>query len=175
MRQIIEFLSGLEKNNNREWFEQNRTSYQEARGVFEQFIGEVLNGLAHIDPRVKGLTPKQVIFRIHRDTRFSHDKTPYKNNFGAHMTRGGRKTGEPGYYFHLQPGEGFLSAGIYMPDANWLKAIRKEIHLFPEDYLAVVEAPEFKQRFTLFSEERLKKPPVGFPADFRLIEVLKNK
>ena len=91
------------------------------------------------------------------------------------MTRGGRKTGEPGYYFHVQPGEGFLSAGIYMPDANWLKAIRKEIYLFPEDYLQIVETPEFSKRFTLFSEERLKKPPVGFPADFQLIEVLKNK
>ncbi|NLO68566.1 MAG: DUF2461 domain-containing protein [Bacteroidales bacterium] len=175
MRRILNFLSELEQNNNRDWFEQNRVVYEEARSLFEGFIAEVLSSLSRIDSRLRALTPKQVIFRIYRDTRFAHDKTPYKNNFGAHLSRGGRNTGEPGYYFHLQPGEGFLSAGIYRPDSNWLKAIRKEIYLFPEDYLGIVEQPEFKKRFTIFSEERLSRPPVGFPADFQLIEVLKNK
>ncbi|MDD3871915.1 MAG: DUF2461 domain-containing protein [Bacteroidales bacterium] len=96
MRRILNFLSELEQNNNRDWFEQNRAAYEEARSLFEGFIAEVLSSLSRIDSRLRALTPKQVIFRIYRDTRFAHDKTPYKNNFGAHLSRGGRNTGEPG-------------------------------------------------------------------------------
>lgn len=175
MKKIIAFLRELETNNNRDWFESRKPDFQDAKKTFEQFIGQVILKLGQIDPRIKGIDPRQSIFRIYRDTRFSSDKTPYKNNFGAHISRGGKNSGYPGYYFHMQPGEGFLSGGIYMPDPARLKAVRKEIYLFPEDYKELVEHPDFRKHFTLFEDDKLKKPPAGFPADFELIEVLKHK
>lgn len=175
MNQILNFLQLLDQNNNRDWFHAHKSDYQDARALFEQILGQVISGLAQVDPRIKGIRASDAIFRIYRDTRFATDKTPYKNNFGAHLSRGGKNSGEPGYYFHIQPGESFLSGGIYMPPTDKLKAIRKEIFLFPEDFIALIEEPAFVKNFTFFQDDKLKRPPLGFPADFPLIEYLKYK
>jgi uncharacterized protein (TIGR02453 family) len=175
MDQILAFLRQLEKNNNRDWFQAHKANYQEARNLFEQFLDRTLVKLGQIDPHIKGLKASEAIFRIYRDTRFATDKTPYKTNFGAHLSQGGKNSGEPGYYFHIQPGESFVSGGIYMPSADKLKAIRKEIFNFPEDFTALIEAPSFTRNFTFFQDDKLKRPPLGFPADFPLIDYLKHK
>lgn len=175
MNQILPFLQLLETNNNRDWFNAHKADYQAARSFFEQIIDQVIVSLGQVDPRIKGVKAADAIFRIYRDTRFATDKTPYKNNFGAHLSRGGKNSGEPGYYFHIQPGESFVSGGIYMPSNDKLKAIRKEIYLFPEDFTALIEAPSFVKNFTFFQDDKLKRPPLGFPADFKLIDYLKYK
>jgi uncharacterized protein (TIGR02453 family) len=175
MQQIIPFLRQLEQNNNRDWFNLHKADYQQARAAFEQTIDQVIAKLGPIDPHVNGLKASESIFRIYRDTRFANDKTPYKNNFGAHLSRGGKNSGEPGYYFHIQPGESFISGGIYMPSSDKLKLIRKEIYNFPEDFVALIEAPTFVKNFTFFQEDKLKRPPLGYSADFHLIEYLKYK
>lgn len=175
MQQILTFLNQLGQNNNREWFNAHKAEYQKSRHLFEQVLEEIIFKLGQLDPAVKGLKGSDAMFRIYRDTRFATDKTPYKNNFGAHISRGGKNSGEPGYYFHLQPGESFLSGGIYMPSSDKLKSIRKEIFLFPEDFTALIEEPFFKENFTFFQDDKLKRPPLGFPADFPLIEYLKFK
>jgi len=175
MNSILEFLKLLEQNNNRDWFNVHKADYQEAKSVFEEILNKIITGLGQVDPHIKGIKPSDAIFRIYRDTRFANDKTPYKNNFGAHLSRGGKNSGEPGYYFHVQPGESFISGGIYMPSSDKLKAIRKEIHLFPEDFLALIEAPSFVKYFTFFQDDKLKRPPLGFPADFPLIDYIKYK
>jgi len=175
MQRVLAFLKQLEPNNNRDWFNAHKSEYLNARSVFEEFLNDVILNLGQIDPRVKGMKASDAIFRIYRDTRFATDKTPYKTNFGAHLSRGGKNSGEPGYYFHVQPGESFVSGGIYMPSADKLKAIRKEIFLFPEDFTALIEAPDFVKNFTFFQDDKLKRPPLGFPADFPLIDYLKYK
>lgn len=175
MNQIIEFLGQLDRNNNRDWFNAHKGDYLKARDQFEKLIDKIILNLGQVDPRVQGVKGSDAIFRIYRDTRFAKDKTPYKNNFGAHISRGGKNSGEPGYYFHVQPGESFVSGGIYMPSGDKLKAIRKEIFLFPEDFTELIEAPVFVQNFTFFQDDKLKRPPLGFPADFPLIEYLKHK
>ncbi len=175
MQQILTFLRQLELNNNRDWFNAHKSEYLSAKTAFEQILEKVLENLSQADPRIKGLKVADTVFRIYRDTRFANDKTPYKTNFGAHISRGGKNSGEPGYYFHIQPGESFVSGGIYMPSSDKLKLIRKEIFLFPEDFSALIEAPSFVKNFTFFEDDKLKRPPLGFPADFPLIEYLKHK
>jgi len=175
MSGILEFLRLLESNNNREWFNAHKADYQKARLEFEQMLEQVILKLGQVDPRIRGFKAADAIFRIYRDTRFAADKTPYKNNFGAHLSRGGKNSGEPGYYFHIQPGESFLSGGIYMPSNDKLKAIRKEIFLFPEDFQALINEPGFVKNFTFFQDDKLKRPPLGYSADFELIEYLKFK
>jgi len=175
MKEVLGFLTELERNNNREWFAQHKKEYQEVRRIFEDFIGKLILQIGVFDNEIRGLTATGSIFRINRDTRFSNDKTPYKNNFGAHMSKGGKNGGEPGYYFHLQPGDCFISGGIYMPSSEKLKAIRREIFNFPEDFKALVDDPWFKKNTGLFEDDKLKRPPVGFPGDFELIDYLKYK
>ncbi len=175
MKSILSFLTLLEQNNNREWFNEHKADYQLAKSRFEQVLEQVIAGLGQVDPRIAGMKASDTIFRIYRDTRFAADKTPYKNNFGAHLSRGGKNSGEPGYYFHVQPGESFISGGIYMPSGDKLKAIRKEIFLFPEDFTELIEAPDFVKNFSFFQDDKLKRPPLGYPADFPLIDYLKYK
>jgi uncharacterized protein (TIGR02453 family) len=175
MNLILPFLRQLEQNNNRDWFNAHKSEYQFAKAEFEQVLDQIISKLGQVDPRVNGMKASDAIFRIYRDTRFANDKTPYKNNFGAHLSRGGKNSGEPGYYFHIQPGESFISGGIYMPSSDKLKAIRKEISLFPEDFTALIEDPFFVKNFTFFQDDKLKRPPLGFSADFPLIEYIKFK
>lgn len=175
MQQILNFLRLLEQNNNREWFNAHKADFLKAKARFEQVLDEIILKLGQVDSRIKGLKASEVIFRIYRDTRFAADKTPYKNNFGAHLSPGGKNGGEPGYYFHIQPGESFVSGGIYMPSNEKLKVIRKEIFHFPEDFTALIEAPSFTRNFSFFQDDKLKRPPLGFPPDFPLIEYLKYK
>ena len=175
MQTILPFLRLLDQNNNRDWFNAHKSDYQQAKIIFERFLEQLILEMGSVDPHVRGLKAADSIFRIYRDTRFATDKTPYKNNFGAHLSQGGKNSGEPGYYFHIQPGESYISGGIYMPSSEKLKAIRKEIYLFPEDFSALIGDPFFVKNFTFFQEDKLKRPPLGFPADFSLIDYLKYK
>ena len=175
MKEIITFLKELETHNTREWFELNKPRYLMLKKEFEQFVNSLIDRLQHIDSRMSGVTSKGSIFRIYRDTRFSKDKTPYKNNFGAYLVNGGKSSPEPGYYLHFQPGSCFVAGGMYMPPSDQLKAIRKEIYNFPEDYKRIIGTPSFTEYFKLVDEDRLKRAPKGFPDDFELIEVLKYK
>ena len=175
MKKVLAFLNQLNENNNRDWFNAHKSEFQAAKAEFEELLTGIIAGLGRLDPRIAGIKPADAVFRIYRDTRFATDKTPYKNNFGAHFSRGGKNSGEPGYYFHVQPGESFLSGGIYMPDGEKLKKIRKEIYLFPEDFTALIGEPAFARSFTFFEDDKLKRPPLGFDPAFPLIEYLKHK
>src|SRR5688572_17454759 len=122
------FLKNLRKNNNREWFETHRDEYDNARADFSTLIEKVIAACAIVDPSLSELQPKDCIFRIYRDVRFSADKTPYKTNFSAQLKSGGKKSGHFGIYLHIEPDgkEGsFLAGGCWMPEAPTLKAIRQ--------------------------------------------------
>ena len=175
MESIIKFLSDLEKNNSREWFETHKSRYLTAKKDFEQLIGRVLAGLQEFDAGLRGVTPKDAIFRIYRDVRFSHDKSPYKTNMGAYMVAGGKKSGRGGYYLHLDPAGCFMAGGIYEPHPDYLKKIRREIYHFPEEFLEIINRPELSRHFSLYDKNLLKRPPQGFEADFAHMDLLKYK
>lgn len=175
MKEIYDFLTALDANNNREWFDANRETYQKTRAQFLHITEVLINEIRSIDSEIPFLDPKKCVFRIFRDVRFSNDKRPYKNNYGTFIAKDGRKGGSPGYYLHIQPNELFLGAGIYMPDAERLKAIRTEIFKQPNDFLEIIEDPDFNNNFKLFDGDKLKTAPKGFPKEFEQIELLKYK
>ena len=175
MKAVLPFLNQLSANNNRDWFNTNKALYLEAKGQFDQFIDSLINRLQVFDPAVRGANAKNTVFRIYRDVRFSKDKSPYKTHFGAYMIGGGRKSPLPGYYIHIDPERSFLGGGLYQPASDYLKAVRIEIQDFSEDFKAIVEDKAFQGDFTLYDEDKLKRPPQGFDADDPMIEYLKYR
>ena len=171
----LQFLRNLEKNNNREWFNENKTLYQEAQQDVISFVEKLMEEMADFDEEIGKLEAKKSVFRIYRDTRFSKDKTPYKTNFGAGLGMGkGNKIS--GYYLHIEPGKSFLAGGVYKPEPSVLKTIRQEISAFGDEFKAILEQDEFRNYFRGLSvEDKLKKVPQGFEKDDKMAEYLKLK
>jgi uncharacterized protein (TIGR02453 family) len=176
MREIYQFVSDLEQNNDKTWFGNNRDRYESTRSKFLYLTEVLINEIRSFDPEIGFLEPKNCMFRIHRDIRFSNNKAPFKTNYGSYIARGGRSGGNPGYYFQVQAnGQSFLSAGIYMPDAEKLKAIRNQIYEHPEAFLEIIHEPDFQSRFALFADDKLKTAPNGYPKDWEHIDLLRYK
>lgn len=175
MKDVIAFLSELSSNNNRDWFTANKSRYLEAKSQHESFTGQLIRRIAAFDSDIGYLTPKDCTFRINRDVRFSSNKEPYKNNMGAAMSRGGKKSRYASYYLHIEPGNSFIGGGKWMPPPEDLKLIRLEIYHFPDEFKKIINNPEFCNLFGELSGEKLKRPPKDFPPDFEDIELLKHK
>ncbi len=176
IKTALPFLADLAKNNNREWFQKNKPRYEEAKKELESFLDLVIPAISKFDPGIKFVAPKDCIFRIFRDVRFSKDKSPYKTNMGAWITAGGRKSSGPGFYIHLQPGESFLAGGIHMPDPENMKKIRQEIYYNIEELKSIMKGTEFRKYFNGIDEwDKQKLPPREFPKDFPDIDLLKNR
>lgn len=174
----IKFLKDLKKNNNKPWFEKNKTAYQNAKEDVEQFVQQVIEGLGKIDPDIATLQPKDCIFRIYRDVRFSKDKTPYKTNMGASFSRGGKKVPTAGYYFHCEPGgQSMTGGGLWMPMPPHLAKVRQEIDYNFEEWKKIVGNKNFKKIFPNGVEgiEVLSRPPKGYDDQNPAIEYLKMK
>lgn len=175
--EILNFLSDLKRNNNREWFARNKSRYEQTKSQFEQISQLLINEISRFDEDIKHLAAKDCIFRIYRDTRFSPDKTPYKTHYGAFIAAGGgRKSERGGYYFHLEPGRSFVAIGVWCPPPEILKALRQSVYDNIEELKGIIQNPNFTQYFKGFFEEgKLKTAPKGFPKDFPNIEWLKLK
>jgi uncharacterized protein (TIGR02453 family) len=175
-KEIFRFLQQLKKNNDKEWFDENRENYLKLKKEFEQFIDLVIAEISRFDKDAGQNTAKTSIFRINRDVRFSNDKSPYKTNFGAFVAKGGRKGINAGYYIHVEPGQCFLAGGIYMPSAPMLKAIREEIYENIDEFRKIIQAPAFVRHFgDRLGDDKLSSAPKGFPKDFPYIDYLKYK
>lgn len=172
---ILNFLTDLSLNNNRDWFNENKKRYELARDDFVNLVDLLILKLKEIDETIDVAGAKECVFRIYRDLRFSHNKQPYKTNFGASISRGGRKSPYASYYVHIEPDSSFFGGGIYAPDKNILKAIRSEIYNDAEYYKQIINNEEFKSFFSDNFGEKLKMAPKGFPHDFPDIELLKPK
>lgn len=175
MREIYDFLKALSENNNKAWFEQNKSRYEKTRLKFLHITEVLIHEIRSFDRTIPFLDPKKCMFRIYRDVRFSKDKSPFKTNYGSYIAREGRSGGNVGYYFQIAPGNSFLGAGIFMPDPDKLRAIRTEIYEHPLDFLEVIEDSAFNNRFKLYDEDKLKTSPKGFPKDFEHIGLLQYK
>lgn len=173
----LQFLTDLQTNNNREWFNENKRSFQAAKQDFEALLGELIQSISKFDPGLIGLQPKDCVFRIYRDVRFSKNKEPYKTNFGASLTEGGRKSTKPGYYIHLKPGgESFVAGGLYMPQGDRLKAVRQEIDYNQQEFEGILNDKTFKKYYkNLWDEDKLKTAPKGYSTDNPAIEWLRYK
>jgi uncharacterized protein (TIGR02453 family) len=173
--ETITFLKRLNRNNNREWLQAHKSDFETAKEDFAKLVADLIGRIAKFDPKVGGLLPESCVFRIYRDVRFSHDKKPYKTNFGAYISPGGRKLATPGYYLHVQPGKSFLAAGKYHPEAVELRQIRSAIAKQPKEFLKIITSSNFQKCFGELHGERLKTAPKGFPKDHPAIEYLKLK
>jgi uncharacterized protein (TIGR02453 family) len=171
------FLKALKKNNNKEWFDKNKSKYLEAKEEFEVFVQSVIAGLAKFDKKMSpDMMAKDCVFRIYKDVRFSKDKTPYKSHFGAYFSPGGKKSSAAGYYIHFQPGNLFIAGGCWQPEPPQLNAIRQEIDYNGDKLEKILKAKPFSTFFKgLSDEDKLKTVPKGFDKEHKYIELLKNK
>lgn len=174
----FKFQRALKRNNNREWFHAHKAEYDELlRLPFLRLIADLQPDLLAVSGHYRA-DPKPVggsLFRIHRDTRFSNDKTPYKAWAGARFFHARSKQVEaPSFYLHIQPGECFVGAGLWHPEPDTQRKIRQFIFDNPGNWKTAVHAPAFRRRFDM-SGDTLSRPPRGFPADHELIDDLKRK
>ncbi|WP_343305776.1 DUF2461 domain-containing protein [Chitinophaga niabensis] len=167
----LNFLKKLEQNNNREWFNEHKKLFTAAREDVLSFVEELIREIAGFDKEIGKVDAQKSLFRIYRDTRFSHNKDPYKTNFGANI--GYRNAG---YYLNIQPKQSFLAGGIYMLENDKLKALRKEISGNAEAFQKIVDEESFRRYFGGLSEEgKLKRVPAGFEKEDPMAEYLKLK
>ncbi|MDR0414914.1 MAG: DUF2461 domain-containing protein [Prevotellaceae bacterium] len=172
----LTFLRKLSGNNNREWFNAHKDEYLAAKADAEQLAMQLVAGVREFDGSIGELTPKDCMFRIYRDARFSYDKSPYKTNLGIVVQRGGKKTSFACYYAHIEPGSCFLSGGIYMPEPQTLKTLRRSIDVNYEEFLEIVNEKNFRKYFSAIAgENKLVKVPQGFDKNSPVAEYLKHK
>lgn len=178
MKNLVEFLSDLQLNNNKEWFDANKSRYKLINEEFNSFVEKLIKGISTFDIAIADLTVKDCTYRIYRDVRFSSDKTPYKTHMGAYFCQGGKKSGYAGYYFHIEPkGNGFirsnmLSSGLYIPEPKILKSVREEIS---DNGKQFEEAIKKADGFKLNTENKLKRLPTGFKEENIYAEYLRLK
>lgn len=172
----LEFLEVLQKNNNREWFNENKSWYQESLKNIEEAAGMLLLAIQKFDPTMAGLDIKKCIFRIYRDVRFSKDKSPYKTHFGIFFAPGGKNSYAPGYYLHIEPEQSFIGGGVWMPPTQALFDIRQEIYYNFKEFTNITTNENFKSKFpTLDDTFKNAKTPKGFEPDFEGLEIIKHK
>lgn len=175
-KQILKFLKQLKQNNSREWMADHKEDYLQQKGAFIRIIQNLIDRISLFDPQLNVLEPKDCIFRINRDIRFSKDKTLYKTHFGAYLASGGRKSMLPGYYFHLEPyNKSFLAAGLYRPGGELLKKVRQEIDYNGHVLTSMVEEKQWLEEFGELKGEQLVKAPKGYSLDHPLIKYLQLK
>jgi uncharacterized protein (TIGR02453 family) len=181
LRDLTQFLSELSENNNRPWFIMNKPRYDILREEFHAVVSELIGELARFDRQVAACDPKKAMFRINRDIRFSHDKTPYKTRFSAGITPNDKRrpsaAGGPTYYFQLD-GDGTLGigAGEYLPPAPRLRAIRQHVVNDATGFAKMLKNEQLRATFgDLTTEDKLQRPPKGVDASHPHLEHLKLK
>ena len=173
----LRFLRQLADNNTKAWFDQHRGDYERyVREPFLRLIADLQPALARISPHFHAdlRAVGGSLFRIHRDTRYSHDKSPYKPWQGAQLFHERRReVRSPAFYVHLQPGASFVGAGLWQPETAVQYRIRQFIFDNPASWQAAAHDPAVRKRYELAREDALRRPPRGFPPDFAHIEDLK--
>ncbi len=171
----FDFLKELSVNNNKEWFNDNKEKYQLAKEEFEAYINELITLITAIDPKIGHPHAKDCIFRIYRDVRFSKNKLPYKNNFGAYIAHGGRKSPYAGYYLHIEPDNSFFGGGLYCPQPSALKFVRESIIENADEYKQIINEKTFKKTFHEIWGDKVKTAPKGFSKNDPNIDLIRPK
>jgi uncharacterized protein (TIGR02453 family) len=177
-RKIFEFLHDLERNNNREWFIQNKERYEDVKRAIERFVTELILNINSFDSSIDIKDASKTLFRIYRDIRFSTNKEPYKTNFGSIIVPEEyrrRSFAYPAYYLHLQNNGSLISNGIYMPDPQTLKLIRRAVYEDFDYFADIVKKLENSFGGLLHEEDLRKRVPPGFDKNSPAVEYLKLK
>ena len=174
------FLKDLAANNTRDWFKANQDRYEtDVRQPALDFIEDFADRLLKVSPQFVADARKQggSLFRIHRDTRFSQDKTPYKTHTGMHFRHVATKDDvhAPGFYLHIEPGECFAGNGLWTPSTADALKIRTAIADDPAGWKTAAYTKRFADRFTLSDGNKLQRPPKGFDPEHPYIEDLKRR
>jgi uncharacterized protein (TIGR02453 family) len=180
----LTFLRALRRHNDRTWFEAHRATYEEeVRAPLAALVEEVDVRLATAAPEIVG-DPKRSLFRIHRDVRFSSDKSPYKTHAACWFYHGdaGRGVGSAttahggaGFYFHMEPGRASLGGGIWMPPRPTLARIRERIDEEPASLAKVLRLPALRRYGGLAEEAMLARMPRGYDADHPAATLLRHQ
>jgi len=185
-KRILAFLRAIMANNNRQWFMEHKAEYEAVRKEWERGVGQALERILSFDPTVGTQTVKDCTYRFYRDTRFSTDKSPYKNHLGAYVNAHGKKALRGGYYLHMEPDHCLLAVGNYWLPTNILTSCRNEIMANEEEWLRCVENRQFVKYFDApdeagwdspqgFGLAKLKTCPSGFPRDYAHMKYLRLK
>ncbi len=173
---ILDFMKKLAANNNTEWMAANKKEYEKVKNEFSNLVQVLIDRMSLIDRSLIGLTPKECIFKLNRDIRFSLDKRPYKEYMSAYIVNGGKKNFRAGYYFQIQSDhQSLVAGGVHMPPSDALLLIRKEISNYGDELSKILTDSQFKSVFPKLVGEKLKKAPKGFSPDDNYIEFLKLK
>ena len=174
----LKFLEELAANNNREWFKQNKTRYEEqVLDVALRFIQSMHDPLHDMAPHFVAQATRVggSLMRVYRDTRFSKNKLPYKTNIGIQFRHEQAKdVHSPGYYLHIAPGDVFVGAGMWRPDSDALRGIRERIVARSPEWQRASRDKTFRRHFSLDGES-LTRPPRGFDKDHEFIDDIKRK
>ncbi|MEQ8358264.1 MAG: DUF2461 domain-containing protein [Cytophagales bacterium] len=171
MKKTIQFLKALEANNNREWFNDNKSIFQEAEKEFKDLVFEIQEGLSLIDNID---TESTKVFRIYRDVRFSNDKTPYHIHRSVSFKRATAKL-RGGYYLKIKKGESAMAGGFFGPSPADILHIRKQIQQDPSELREILNSKQITDYFGGLSGEKVKSAPRGFSKDDPAIDLLKYK
>ncbi len=167
---VLKFLSDLKANNNREWFQANKKTYDGIRAEMNLFYQDIMQRLNQHDE-----IEKLKMFRIYRDVRFSHDKTPYNPHFAGSFSRSGKRL-RGGYYLRIRPGESFLAGGFWAPNKEDLFRIRKEFELDDQEIRDVLSNKEFRKHFgSELRGDEVKTAPKGFDKEHPAIDLIRKK
>ncbi len=166
---VFDFLKALEKNNNREWFAENKDVFIKHQSIIKDFAALLMENLNKHDE-----IEKLKVFRIYRDVRFSKDKTPYKPHFSISFTRSGAKL-RGGYYVQIKPGDSFIATGFWNPNSEDLLRIRKEFEIDASELRDIIEEDLFKNTWGNIVGDAVKTSPKGFDKNHPNIDLIKRK
>ncbi len=173
--EYLKFFEGLAENNHKEWFDANRGRYETAvKKPFNAFVEAVIGRVQHLEPDMH-LTPKDAVFRINRDVRFSKDKAPYKTQMSAFLAAGGKKSPLPGYYFELAANGIRFGGGLYMLEKEALYRVRQEIAYHPDEFSSLLAAKDFVEKFGSLQGTANKTVPAEFKDTFARQPLIANK
>lgn len=169
----LDFLTQLKENNNKVWFDANKSKYLEELNHIETFAGALLQELSKTDV-LETASGKKSVYRIYRDIRFAKDKTPFKTFWGGSFTRATSQR-RGGYYFHLEKGNSFFAGGFWGPNAGDLKRVRSEFALDSTPMQKILKSKTFVSTFGTLQGEQLKTAPKGYDITHEAIDLLRYK
>ncbi|MBD98636.1 MAG: TIGR02453 family protein [Verrucomicrobia bacterium] len=173
MEKTLNFLKKLKKNNNRDWFQENKSEYIQSNEEMIAFADQLLERMDSFD-KIETVSGKKSLYRIYRDVRFSPNKQPYKTNrSGSFRRKGADRRG--GYYFSIEPGNTMVGGGFYQPNKEDLELIRRHIEMDADPLHAVLNEKNFKRFYGPLQGEQLKTVPRGFNKEDPNIELLRYK
>ncbi len=173
MKRVIDFFAQLQQNNNKIWFDSHKAQYKEMLAYHNEFSQKLIDGISEFDKSIEGLQVKDCTYRIYRDLRFSHDKTPYKQHIGTYICPHGKKSGYAGYYIHIEPNvKYFICTGLWLPEPRFAKSVREEIMLNGKNFENAIKTAK---GFRVNWDDSLKRIPAGFDANDEFSEYYRLK